>query len=185
MRSPIQISVLFLLALSLAAAGAAGAAGGKRRGGSDQQQKKKNAAGGAPSGTRAPEASHGKLPRGSGGAASSATVHKQKLVGGDRLMAEIARSPGLPSAPVADSYIRGKLFFGDPAPTFRGSRAQKAILQLARRSGGSLDGTFELSHPTTRKVVGYYSQISTGASSGLHVFHDRMGRRVATTPFSY
>ena len=183
MRSPIQFSVLFLLAVSLATAGTAGATGGKRRGGSEQQQKKKGI-GQTVTGKRAPKASRGRLPRG-GGATTSATVHKQKLVGGDRVMAEIARSPGLPSAAVADSYIRGKLFFGDPAPSFRGSRAQKAILQLARRSSGSLDGTFELSDPNTRKVVGYYSQISTGASSGLHVFHDRTGRRVATTPFSY
>jgi hypothetical protein len=113
------------------------------------------------------------------------TVHKTGLRGGDVAMAAIARSPGLEHAPIADSYIRGILFFGDPPPSFKNSRAQRAILKLARAQKGTHDGTFELRDPTTRKLVGYYSQISTGPTRGLHVFHDPRGQRVATTPYSY
>jgi hypothetical protein len=113
------------------------------------------------------------------------TVHKTGLRGGDMAMAAIARSPGLEHAPIADSYIRGILFFGDPAPSFKNSKAQRAILKLARAQKGTHDGTFELRDPTTRKLVGYYSQISTGPTRGLHVFHDPRGQRVATTPYSY
>jgi len=115
----------------------------------------------------------------------AATIHKRKLEGGDRVMAAIARSPGLAAAPIADSFIRGKLFFGDPERSFRGSKAQRAILKLARRAGGHHDGTFELRDPASKKVVGYYSQISTGDTTGLHVFVDRRGGKVATTPYSY
>ncbi|HEU5061167.1 MAG TPA: hypothetical protein VFU21_31770 [Kofleriaceae bacterium] len=177
MRSPLLTSVLFLLSLSLAAATADAAR--SRRGGSQPEKKVKLA-----TSKRTPKKSaRGTLPRGAG--SQSATIHKQKLLGGDQVMAEIARSPGLPGSPVADSFIRGKLFFGDPEPSFRGSRAQRAILQTARRAGGTHDGTFELRDPRTRSVVGYYSSISTSASSGIHVFHDRMGRKVATTPFTY
>lgn len=113
------------------------------------------------------------------------TVHKTGLRGNDMVMAAIARSPGLASAPIADSFIRGVLLFGDPAPSFRGSKAQRAILNLARAQHGTHDGTFELRDPITRKLVGYYSQISTAPTRGLHVFHDLRGQRVATTPYSY
>jgi hypothetical protein len=113
------------------------------------------------------------------------TVHKHGLRGGDMVMASIARSPGLEKAPIADSFIRGVLFFGDPQPSFKGSKAQRAILKLVRAQKGTHDGTFELRDPETRKLVGYYSQISTGPTRGLHVFHDPRGQRVATTPYSY
>ena len=113
------------------------------------------------------------------------TVHKKGLRGNDALMAAIARSPGLESAPIADSYLRGVVFFGDPPPSFKNSKAQRAIFKLARAQKGTHDGTFELRDPTTRKLVGYYSQISTAPTRGLHVFHDARGQRVATTPYSY
>jgi hypothetical protein len=164
---------LVLVCLSLAGGGPAGAAKSKGRGGERQKVTRRVAA------KRSAPATRGTLPR------RGTTIHKQKLQGGDRVMAAIARSPGLAGAPIADSFIRGKLFFGDPARGFRGSKAQRAILKLARKAGGTHDGTFELRDPGTRQLVGYYSQISTGVTSGLHVFHDARGSRVATTPYDY
>lgn len=176
MRSAITV-VLFLLALSLAGGSPADAARSKGKGKNAGRQKLT----GRVAAKRGAGPAKGTLPR----RPNTATVHKRTLRGGDKVMAAIARSPGLVGAPIADSFIRGKLFFGDPARSFRGSKAQRAILKLARKSGGTHDGTFELRDPKTRQLVGYYSQISTGVTSGLHVFHDRRGGRVATTPYEY
>jgi len=167
--------VLVFVGLSLAAAGPALAARSKGKSAGRQKVSGRVAA------RRSAGPVKGTLPRRS----VSPTIHKRTLQGSDRVMAAIARAPGLGSAPIADSFIRGKLFFGDPARGFKGSKAQRAILKLARKSGGTHDGTFELRDPKSKQVVGYYSQISTGVTSGLHVFHDRRGGRVATTPYAY
>ena len=175
MRRSTSLLVSALLGLSLAAAGPALAARSKGKGSGQPKVTRRVAV------KRGAGPARGELPRQS----TAPTIHKRTLQGGDRVMAAIARSPGLRGAPIADSFIRGKLFFGDPARGFKGSKAQRAILKLARQSGGTHDGTFELRDPKSKQVVGYYSQISTGATSGLHVFHDARGGRVATTPYTY
>lgn len=169
------LGLLVIVSLSLTGAPDAGAAKSRPKSTSARKGSPRVAA------KRSAPVRKGDLARGPSGV----TIHKRTLRGGDSIMAAIARSPGLTSAPIADSFIRGKLFFGDPAPAFHGSRAQRAIRNLARSQRGSHDGTFELRDPGTRKLVGYYSQISTGVTSGLHVFHDARGAKVATTPYSY